>query len=271
MFLEPPHAAPSGDPVTIFPGGYNQANPLIERMNKFVALGASETGAVRQLTRIRRSLRMNETLVREDRKPDRIYLILKGVAFRYRYLIDGRRQIFGYLFPGDLCDTQFVILNECDHNVGLLCDSEVALISLPDLMGAMVTFPKIERALLMMAVVDSAILRENLLNLGQRDAFEKIGHFFCEITARMRAIGQINADGSFSLPLTQMELADTLGLTVVHVNRILQRFRLEGVLCWSRRQVIILNQPKLESIAAFNGAYLHLDAPREEPALQAWG
>ena len=78
-------------------------------MNKFVALGASEIKAVRELTRIRRTVRINETLVREDRKPDRIYLILKGVAVRYRYLIDGRRQIFGYLLPGELCDTQFVI------------------------------------------------------------------------------------------------------------------------------------------------------------------
>lgn len=246
-------------------------NPLIKRLNMFVTLDAEERDLVAAMTSMRRVLRAGETLVREGSRPDRVYLILSGAAFRYRYLPNGRRQIFGYLLPGELCDTQFVILNESDHNVGLLCDTEVAVISLPALMNAMVQHPRIERALLLMALVDGAMLREWLLNVGQRDACRKLAHFFCEISARFNAFGELDVDNELTIPLTQIDLADTMGLTVVHVNRILQRFRREGLLNWSRRHFDILDRSRLEHLAEFDPAYLRLSDVRVEPKLCAYG
>ncbi|MDQ3074312.1 MAG: Crp/Fnr family transcriptional regulator [Pseudomonadota bacterium] len=250
---------------------HRYSNPLVERLNMFVTLGDEEREAVIAMTCSRRTFKANETLVREGCRPDRICLIVSGVAYRYRYLANGRRQIFGYLLPGDLCDTQFVILNECDHNVGLLCDTEVATISLPALMSAMVKYPKIERALLMMSLVDAAMLREWLLNVGQRDAFQKLAHFFCELSARFHALGIHDATTGYTIPLTQIELADTMGLTVVHVNRILQRFRREGLVNWSRRHFDIIDYPQLEHLAGFDASYLRLRTCRAEPKLMAYG
>ena len=247
------------------------SNPLIDRLDLFVTLDVEEREAVAALCTTRRIYRANETLVREGSRPDRVCLVLSGVAFRYRYLPNGRRQIFGYLLPGDLCDTQFVILNECDHNVGLLCDSEVAIVPLPAMMNTMVRYPKIERALLMMSLVDVAMLREWLLNVGQRDAAQKLAHFFCELSARQHALGRNDPNPGISFPLTQVELADTMGLTVVHVNRILQRFRRDGLLNWSRRHVDILDYPQLELLAGFDGSYLRLQQCRSEPRLCAYG
>lgn len=233
-------------------------NPLIERLNMFVTLGAEERDAVAALTRSRRSIKANETLVREGSSPDRVFLILSGAAFRYRFLENGRRQIIGYLLPGDLCDTKFLIDNDADHSVGALCDIEVATIVPALLMATMVEYPKIERALLMMSLVDAAIMREWLINVGQRDAFQKLAHFFCEMNARYRALQSADTDEIYSMPLTQVDLADTMGLTVVHVNRVLQRFRREGLLSWSRRHVEIPDPSMLESIAGFNDRYLRL-------------
>jgi len=247
------------------------SNPLINRLKTFVTLGDEEIDAIEAMCSNRRVVRANEILVSEGCRPDRVCLVLSGVAFRYRFLSNGRRQIFGYLLPGDLCDTQFVILNESDHNVGLLCDSEVAVISLPVLMRTMVAFPKIERALLMMSLVDAAMLREWLLNVGQRDAFQKLAHFFCELSARYHALGLYEEDKGINIPLTQIELADTMGLTVVHVNRMLQRFRHEGLLNWSRRHVNILNYPQLEYLAGFDASYLRLQQKCVEPRLCAYG
>ncbi len=247
------------------------ANPLTERLNMFVMLGAAEREAVSAMCVKRRMVRANETLVHEGSRPDRVCLIMSGVAFRYRHLANGRRQIFGYLLPGDLCDTQFVILNDCDHNIGVLCDTEIAVISLSALMNTMVSYPKIERALLMMSLVDAAVLREWLLNVGQRDAFQKLAHFFCELSARYASLGLHEEGTGFSIPLTQIELADTMGLTVVHVNRILQRFRHEGLLNWSRRHVDILDYPRLEYLAGFDANYLRLEQKRVEPQLCAYG
>ena len=246
-------------------------NPLTERLERFVNLDGEEREALDGLLRPRRLFSANDTLVREGRTPNRVYLILSGVAFRYRYLANGRRQIFGYLLPGDLCDTQFVIFNEADHNVGVLNDTEVAVIPLPILMEVMVRHPRIERALLMMSLIESATLREWLLNVGQRDAKQKLAHFFCEMHARFQSHGLDEVDEDFSLPLTQIELADTMGLTVVHVNRILQGFRREGLLNWSRRHVSILNHAILEQIAGFNSSYLQLQPQPREPRLNAYG
>jgi CRP-like cAMP-binding protein len=244
-------------------------HPLIERLNCLVPLDREERDAIASLTSNRRVVRAKETLVREGAHPDRIYLIVHGVAFRYRFLANGRRQIFGYLLPGDLCDTHFVIHNESDHNVGLLCDTEVAVISLAACMTAMVKYPRIERALLMMSLVDAAMLRESLLNVGQREAFQKLAHFFCELSARLHALGLHDADHGFTIPLTQIELADTMGLTVVHVNRIMQRFRREGLLSWSRRHFDVLDWPRLRDVAGFDGNYLRLREARSRMPMSA--
>lgn len=247
------------------------ANPLTSRLNLFVTLDAEEVAAIERLTRSRRVVRANETLVSEGDHANFVYVIMGGVAVRHRYLANGRRQIFGYLLPGDVCDTKFVILKECDHNVGLLCDTEVALISPSELMTAMVEYPKIERALLMMSLIDAAMLREWLLNVGQRDACAKLAHFFCEMSARFGAIGLEEGENGYSIPLTQTDLADTMGLTVVHVNRVLQRFRRDGLVNWSRRHFDIIDHPKLKQIAGFDANYLRLDPAREEPRLCAYG
>lgn len=246
-------------------------NPLIERLDWFVTLGREECEVIASLTKTRRIARASETLCHEGIQPSGIYLIVSGVGFRYRYLPNGRRQILGYLLPGDLCDTQFVILNECDHNVGLLCDSEVAMISPSVLMSAMVQYPKIERALLMTSLVEAAMMREWLLNVGQRDACQKLAHFFCEISARINSLANRRVAQGYDIPLTQLDLADTMGLTVVHVNRVLQQFRRDGLINWSRRHFEILNNERLEQIAGFDPSYLRIGNARVEPRLCAYG
>lgn len=236
-----------------------------------MSLDQDEIDVIKRLSRRTRKFRVHETLINQESPPNVVCLILTGVAYRYRYLSDGRRQIFGYLLAGDLCDAEFVISNECDHNVGLLCDSQVAMIATGDLMSAMVAYPKIERALLIAATVEMGILREWLLNIGQRDAVQKLAHFLCEISARIEAIGEVNSDGSFTLPITQIELADTIGLTPVHVNRSLQRLRRQGILCWSRRRLTVVNREILTHIAGFDDAYLRLRPDQSNPKLCAYG
>ena len=246
-------------------------HPLIERISHFVTLSNQERDIVASLTKTRRIARATETLFHEGSRPSGVYMIVSGAGFRYRYLPNGRRQILGYLLPGDLCDTQFVILRKCDHNVGLLCESEVAIISPSALMSAMVQFPRIERALLMMAVVEAAMLREWLLNVGQRDAREKLAHFFCETSSRLNALPDHRDDQRFDISMTQLDLADTVGLTVVHVNRVLQQFRRDGLIKWSRRHFNILDPVRLEQIAGFDPAYLQIGNVRAEPTLCAYG
>lgn len=246
-------------------------NPLTERIKRFVTLDAQECEVIAALTKTRRTARSTETLCHEGSRPSGVYMIVKGVGFRYRHLSNGRRQILGYLLPGDLCDTQFLILSECDHSVGVLCDTEVAVISPQTLMSVMVQYPRIERALLMMAMVEVAMLREWLLNVGQRDAYQKMAHFFCETSTRLNELADRPDEQRFDMPLTQLDLADTMGLTVVHVNRVLQQFRRDGLINWSRRHFDILDPVRLEQIAGFDPTYLRTNLVRTEPTMCAYG
>jgi len=248
-----------------------EINPLVASLSKFVSLDQADIQAIEHISRHRRKFQATETLVHQESRSKFVCLLLSGLAFRYRHLPDGKRQIFGFLLPGDLCDTHFVISNKCDHNVALLSDAEVAMISISELMGVIVGHAKIERALLMTSLVDAAILREWLINIGQRDAIQKLSHLFCELSARMHSRGAVNPDGSFSIPITQAELADTIGLTPVHVNRSLQRLRREGLVVWSGRRLTIVNRASLEMIAGFDGQYLQLDAEPISPKLCAYG
>lgn len=246
-------------------------NPLVASLSRFVSLGQPEIKAIAHLSRNTRKLRSAETLVHQGSRPHFVSLILSGMAFRYRYLPDGKRQILGFLLPGDVCDTHFVISSKCDHSVDLLCDAEIAMIPTRELMGAMVSHPKIERSLLMTSLIDAAILREWLINTGQRNAIEKLCHLFCEISSRLQTLGLINPDASFSIPVTQIELADALGLTPVHVNRILQKLRHEKLIVWSKRRLTVLDRNRLELSAGFDDGYLQLNPEPATPKLCAYG
>ena len=173
-------------------------------------------------------------------------------------LVGGRRQIMGYLIPGDICDVHFVMFNTPDHSVALVGDSQVVNIPTHKIRELTLRFPTIERALSLAGLVDCSTLREWLLNIGQRDAMQKLSHFFCEMLVRLKAIDQIHVDGSFELPTNQATLADTIGLTPVHINRTLQRLRTAGLIRLCQRRLTILDAARLAAVAGFDGDYLRI-------------
>ena len=231
---------------------------LITKLSSLGPLGAEEIEALEQLSRNPKPMQSEQILVHEGSRSDSIYLIVSGLACRYKTLAGGRRQILGYLLPGDLCDIHFTIANRPDYSVSLTSGSSVARIPTWKISELMLRFPAIHRALSLASLIDAVILREWLLSVGQRDALQKLCHLFCEMAVRLEAIGATNDDGSFELPVNQVTLADTLGLTSVHINRTLQRLRSEGLIRLCHRRLVILDRERLASIAGFDGAYLQL-------------
>jgi CRP-like cAMP-binding protein len=239
----------------------NSANPLLEKLATFVRFDERDVKAISSLTRRQRPYVARDTIVFQDSRQSAVQVILSGAAYRCRHLPNGQRQILGYLFAGDLCDANFVISNECDYDLIILTDALVAQIPLNELMDVLAAHPKIERSMLMATLVDARISREWLVNVGQRDGLQRLAHFFCEMAARLQTLGAANTDGSITIPVTQSELADTLGMTTVHVNRVLQRLRSEGLLVWKSRRLTILHPALLEQLAGFDRRYLELSAP----------
>ncbi len=232
------------------------ANPFVAKLERFVSLGANEVESINALCREQKRLSPEHVIIAEGSRPDHVCVIIQGFAYRYKILPGGRRQILGYVVPGDLCDVHFAVFDHLDHGVASLGDSQVVKIPIGKLLDLLVRHPAIERGLSLAALVDRSILHEWLLNIGQRNAYQKLSHFFCEMSVRLKAIGHVNGDGSVELPLNQAALADTTGLTLVHINRTLQRMRCEGLIALRRRRLMIRDPERLAAIAGFDDVYL---------------
>jgi CRP-like cAMP-binding protein len=186
-----------------------------------------------------------------------VNLILQGFACRYKLLPDGRRQIVGFLIPGDMCDLRLCFLQQTDHTICSLTLGSAAQFTRDSVLSLTERYPRLGRALWWSTLVDEAITREWLVNVGHRTAFERLAHLFCEMFSRLQAVGLV-ADNSCELPVTQTELADALALSSVHVNRVLMELRQTGLVMFRSRRLVIHDFEALKSVCGFNPDYLHL-------------
>ena len=196
-------------------------------------------------------------ILTEGERPDHVHVILEGWAARYKTLGDGSRQIVAFLIPGDFCDLHVAILGHMDHGIVALTRCRVAYIPGTEMDVLTSNHNGLTKALWWATLVDEGVLREWILNVGRRDAFGRIAHLLCEMHARMQMIGLADGD-RLALPLTQEDIADATGLTSVHVNRTLQRLRLEGLVEVGSGVLMIPNVRALREVAGFNGNYLHI-------------
>ena len=238
--------------------------PILRKLAGFIALTTEERRAIEALYSDTITLAAGTDLIREGDRPERVHLLMDGWAYRYKLLPDGGRQILAHLIPGDLCDIHIFILRTMDHSIGLLSDATIGLIHPTVLIETMDRHPRIARALWWATLVDEATLREWLVNVARRDPYDRIAHLFCELWFRMKAVGLADSGGRIDLPLTQTEIGDTVGLTPVTVNRVLQRLRQEEIIPLRAERLTILDLARLQAAASFDANYLHL-MPRDEP------
>jgi CRP-like cAMP-binding protein len=198
-------------------------------------------------------------IIHEGDDPRAVNVILDGWACRYRQFANGRRQIVSLLLPGDLCDPHVFLLDEMDHTIGAITPVLLGQISGPTLQAAAARSPHLDLAFHREALATAAIQREWTVSLGSRTGIERLAHLFCELHARLSAIGL--ADGNTCpMPITQNDLGDAMGQTSVHINRTLQELRGMGLITLRSRRLTIHNPAALARLAHFNTAYLHLTA-----------
>jgi CRP-like cAMP-binding protein len=239
-------------------------NPLLRKLSNFATLSEEESRAVVDSCRDVREVGAREDVISQGDRTGGVKLLLDGFACRYKTLEDGRRQIVAYFVPGDLCDLRVFILKRMDHSIGAIAPSQVATIAPDNVLKLMHTYPTLTRALWWSTLVEEAIAREWIVNVGQRNALERTAHLFCELLYRFRAVG-LNQGLSCTLPLTQVELAETLGLSAVHVNRTLQELRRQKLITLDDGRLTIQNLRILEELSFFNADYLHLEHGPDKP------
>jgi CRP-like cAMP-binding protein len=160
--------------------------------------------------------------------------------------------------PGDIPDLQSIHLTVMDHSLGTLTRSKVAFIPHHSVRNLTRAWPRIADALWRDTLVDAAIFREWMVGIGRRSAHQRIAHVLCEMLVKSKAVG-LAQDHSYHLPVTQAELGDALGLSTVHVNRVLQDLRKDGLLLFERGQVSIPDWDGLKKAGEFDPTYLHLE------------
>ncbi len=242
--------------------------PLIRKLERFAPLADKERRALGALRCTVRPFAAHEDLVREGRPVEGINLVLGGFACRYKLLPDGRRQIVGFCVPGDMCDLRVYLLRRMDHSIVAMSPVNAALIEEGDLDALFEAHPRLSRAFWWSSMVEEAITREWLVNVGHRTAFERLAHLFCELHLRLQTVG-LAQEHECDVPLTQTELADTLALSAVHVNRTLMDMRRSGMVTFQNKHLTIHDHGSLRNAAGFNPAYLYLDAERPSAAKPA--
>jgi CRP-like cAMP-binding protein len=233
--------------------------PLVARLETLGPLSDADRQALAALGDNGRDFGARRSIIREGDRPDHVHLMLEGWAARYKLLPGGLRQITAFLLPGDFCDLHTTILAEMDHSIATLTRARIAYVP-RGRMEELTERPQLARAFRWSTLVDEAVLRSWIVNIGRRDAHQAIGHLMCELYVRLKIVG-LAADHHFELPLTQEEIGDALGLTPVHVNRVLQRMRREGLISFARGALAIHDYRGLERASGFNPNYLHLDRP----------
>jgi CRP-like cAMP-binding protein len=201
-------------------------------------------------------------IIEEGDRPDDVHLVLDGFACRYKMMPNGSRQIMALLVPGDFCDLHVAILGEMDHGIATLSPCTMVEIPRATILDMTDHHPRIARALWWASLVDEGVLREWIVNLGQRDAEHRMAHLFCELLVRLRAVGRADEAG-YELPMTQAELGDVLAISNVHVNRTLQTLREAGLIAFKGQRLTIPDVERLKAYAEFTPNYLHL-AERED-------
>jgi len=238
------------------------AHPVVLKLKRGADLSVDDTQALVDACSDVMTVPGREDLIEEGARPSNVHVVLEGFACRYKVLPDGGRQIMAWLVPGDFCDLHVAILGRMDHSIATLTPSKIARIGQDVVDRLTSTSPALGRALWWATLVDEGILREWLTNMGRRPADKQIAHLFCELLVRLRTVGLVEDDEVF-MPLTQNELADSVGLSTVHVNRVVQELREKDLIAWQDKRLKIRDVPRLMQFAEFDPTYLHLSAVDE--------
>lgn len=230
-------------------------SPLIRKLSAYARLSGTDLETLARFHRRRRTFQAGHEMIHEGRKNRSVFVLADGWACSFKMLPDGERQIVDFQIPGDFLGLRSILLLKSDHSAAAVTRVEVSEVLGSDIIDSFAAAPQLATAVLWAASRDEAMVAEHLVDLGRRSAEMRMAHFLLELGARLRLVGIGDTTG-FDCPLTQYHLADVLGLSAVHVNRVLRHLREEGLVTFQKGHVIFHDMDRLTSIAGFDPEYL---------------
>ncbi len=231
---------------------------------------SGEAARLLQLHAVSHKVRSGQEIVTAGRRCSAVFLIIEGMAVRYRMLRDGQRHILDILLPGDFADTVSCHFDKALYSIRMLTPAVVGPIPIQQFMDLFSTHPQLAARLFWQFSSDSAKLSERLIAVGRRPAKARVAYFLLELLVRLQAVGLAD-NCSYRLPLTQEMIGDALGLSVPYLNRVLHELRDDGLVQFRDQRVEITDFEELAALAEFEDAYLRpasLAASGRKPAWQ---
>lgn len=223
---------------------------LATKLESFVHLSAPELEGLAQLMLPPIHVPRGKEIIRQGERDQVAYVLQTGWGCSSKLLKDGGRQIITFPIPGDCIGLRSILLRTSDHSFSALTDAIISPIEISSMLRVFVDFPHVGEAILWATSRDEAITVEHLASVGRRTAIERTAHFFLELGARLRLVG-LATDSAFDCPLSQPILADALGLSSIHVNRVLRELRDAKLLTFHDHRVTIHNRNELMALAGY--------------------
>lgn len=252
-----------------------QNSPFARKLSTYVDLSPGDLSELEAVYNRRRKFPAGQDLIHQGQNNQSAFILVRGWACSYVILPNGARQIVAFHIPGDLLGLRSVLFRGSDHSVEPITQIEACEVLVSDLLEAFAKTPKLATAVLWASSRDAAMLVGNLVGMGRRTAAERTAHCLLELAARLREVGLGDKRG-FACPLTQYQLADALGLSAVHVNRVLRDMRDAGMMTFQKGVVSFDDFDRLVAFADFDRAYLddagpmlHWPLPKYAPQQQA--
>jgi CRP-like cAMP-binding protein len=231
-------------------------NALITRLRTTSALDDQDVQAVRSLPVVVKHYQPGQAIVRDGDRPAECCLISKGFCVRSKTTSNGSRQILSIHIPGEIPDLQSLHLHVLDHDLTTLTECTLGFISHVSLREITRRRPNVAEIFWRDTLIDAAMFRDWIVNVGQRPAPSRLAHIIVELRERLKVIGQVQG-ARFEMPLTQEQIGEAMGITSVHANRIVKQLRDDNVLEFHRGSVSVIDEHKLLELADFDNLYLH--------------
>jgi CRP-like cAMP-binding protein len=238
---------------------------LLLRLERFSALSAIDRERIADLPLKFVNTPGDREVVSYGYASSRCTLVLDGFLYSHKTVAGSRRQITSFFIPGDIVDLPTLYLPKVDHSISTLGPAVLAFVPHAALKEVLDESPALAQAFWRETLMQAGIFQEWVVNLGRRHAFARLAHIVCELTVRLQAAGMAR-DLSFTMPWTQMDVADACGISSVHANRVIQELRHLGLLEWDSKRLKIHDWDALVRLGDFNDDYLQYRAATTKEA-----
>jgi CRP-like cAMP-binding protein len=229
---------------------------LVRRLRALAGITDEDVSEINALPIAVKQFPAERTVVADGEAATDCCLIAEGFCVRSKTLTDGKRQILSIHIPGEIPDLMSLFLHVMDHDLVTLTPCTLGFIRHDVLQKLHRRRPNLAEIFWRDTLIDAAMFREWIVNVGQRPAPSRLAHVMAELRERLKVIDRVNGD-SFEMPLTQEQIGEALGITAVHVNRVIKQLREDGIIEFQRGRVTVLNEAKFQELADFDDRYLH--------------